>query len=114
VRRRILRWISGGADSDDSVPVANLIAAAAVDFVIRAPNPRRFSDDQLRGLGMPVLAFLAGRSVMLNATRAANRARKVLRDSQVELWSEASHAINGEFPDRIAERAQRFWAEVER
>jgi pimeloyl-ACP methyl ester carboxylesterase len=114
VRRRILRWISGGADTDDSVPEAALIGAAAVDFVIRLPMPRRFTDDQLRGLTAPVLAFLAGRSVMLNATDAARRARELLPDGQVELWAEASHAINGEYPDEIAARARRFWNDVDR
>jgi pimeloyl-ACP methyl ester carboxylesterase len=113
VRRRILQWISGGADADDSVAEAQLIGAAAVDFVIRQPMPRRFSDDQLRGLDLPVLAFLAGRSVMLNATRAAARARELLPRGQVELWADASHAINGEYPDEIAARTRRFWDEAD-
>jgi pimeloyl-ACP methyl ester carboxylesterase len=113
VRHRILRWISGGADTDDSVPEAALIGAAAVDFVIRLPMPRRFTDDQLRGLTVPVLAFLAGRSVMLDATRAADRARELLPNGQVELWAEASHAINGEYPEEIAARSRRFWDDVD-
>jgi pimeloyl-ACP methyl ester carboxylesterase len=114
LRRRILRWIAGGADADESVPEADLIGAAAADFVIRQPMPRRFSDDQLRGLDVPLLVFLAGRSVMLNATRAANRARELLRDGQIELWARASHAINGEYPDDIARRTQRFWDDLDR
>lgn len=109
LRRRILRWISGGADVDDSVPVARLIAAAAIDFVIKLPAPKRFSDEQLRGLDVPVLAVLAGRSVMLNPDRAAARARSLLPDATVEVWPDASHAVNGEFPERIAETANRFW-----
>ena len=32
---------------------------------------------------------------------------------EVELWDDASHAINGEFPERIAERACRFWDRVD-
>lgn len=109
LRRRIMRWISGGAEVDDTEPVARLIAAAAIDFVINLPTPKRFSDDQLRALDVPVLAVLAGRSVMLNATSAATRARTLLRDATVEVWPDASHAINGEFPERIAETAGRFW-----
>jgi hypothetical protein len=27
----------------------------------------------------------------------------------VELWADASHAINGECPSEIAERASEFW-----
>jgi pimeloyl-ACP methyl ester carboxylesterase len=62
-------------------------------------------------LHIPVLALLAGRSVMLNATRAATKARKCLPHGEVEVWDDATHAINGEFPERIVERAHRFWAE---
>lgn len=109
-RRGVMSWISGGADVDDAAiePVATLIDAGAKDFVIRTPMPPTFTDDQLRSLELPVLALLAGRSVMLDAPRAAARARAVLRHGQVEVWPDASHAINGEYPQEIAERVSRF------
>ncbi|MEV3901437.1 alpha/beta fold hydrolase [Mycobacterium sp. NPDC050551] len=113
VRRRVLRWLSGGADVDESVPVAALISAGTADFVLRQPLPQRFADDELRALDIPVLALIAGRSVIHDAPRAAARARELLRRGQVELWPAASHAINGEFPDEIAARAGRFWDEVD-
>jgi pimeloyl-ACP methyl ester carboxylesterase len=109
LRRRVLSWISGGADADDSVGEAALISAASRDFALRLPLPTMFTDEQLRSLDIPVLAFIAGRSVMLDAHRAAERARNLLPRGQIELWAEASHAINGEYPDRIAERAGKFW-----
>ena len=112
LRRRFLRRISGGADVDDSAPEVRLSSAAMVDFALRLPPPKLITDDQLRSLSIPVLTLLAGRSVMLNATRAAARARKCLPRGQVEVWEDATHAISGEFPERITERAQRFWAEV--
>ncbi|MGY4653411.1 hypothetical protein ACVWWN_007207 [Mycobacterium sp. URHB0021] len=31
-----------------------------------------------------------------------------MRRGDVELWPDASHAINGEYPTEIAERAGRF------
>jgi pimeloyl-ACP methyl ester carboxylesterase len=74
--------------------------------------PKSFTDDQLRSLDLPVLALIAGRSVMLNAARAVTRARKLLPRAQVELWEDASHAINGEYPVQIAKRAGRFWDEI--
>ena len=43
----------------------------------------------------------------LRAERAAGRARETLRRGVVEVWPDASHAINGEFPGRIADRAGR-------
>jgi hypothetical protein len=32
---------------------------------------------------------------------------------QIELWADASHAINGEYPAEIAERAGAFWTDVD-
>jgi len=112
LRRRVLRWIAGGADADDSVPEAALIAAGSSDFVLRSAMPKLFTDDQLRSLDIPVLAFIAGRSVIHDADRAAARARNLLPDGKVEYWADASHAINGEYPDEIAEESQRFWDDV--
>ena len=113
IRQSFLRWVSGGAAVDDSVPEARLIAAAMVDYVLRLPPPKAITDDQLRGLDVPVLAFLGGRSVMLDAAKAAQRARTLLPHGQIEVYPEASHAINGEYAGEIAERAQRFWDAVD-
>ncbi len=112
-RRRVLSWIAGGADVDDSLPEAALISAAAKDFVIRKAMPRMFTDEQLRSLDRPVLALIAGRSVMLDPARAAARAQRLLPRGQVELWADASHAINGEYPAEIAVRAATFWDDVD-
>ncbi|TFV55275.1 alpha/beta fold hydrolase [Mycobacterium sp. PS03-16] len=114
VRRRLLRWISGGADVDDTVPEARLIDAGTTDFRLRLPAPTRITDAQLRALDRPVLALLAGRSVMLRAEKAAARARRLVSHGQVEVWPAASHAINGEYPGEIAERVTRFWDEADR
>ncbi len=110
----MLSWIAGGADVDDSLPEAALISAGSTDFVLRQPLPTLFTDEQLRRSDVPVLALIAGRSVIHDAARAAARARRdLLPLGQVELWPDASHAMNGEFADEIARRAHRFWDEVD-
>ena len=109
LRRRVLSYLSGGAAVDDSVPVARLIASGSADFELHQPMPVRFTDAELRSLTVPVLAIIAGRSVIHDARRADRQARKVLRNSRVELWPDASHAVNGEYPDRIAQCAHDFW-----
>jgi pimeloyl-ACP methyl ester carboxylesterase len=113
LRRRVLRWIAGGAEVDDSDAEAALISAGSRDFVLRVPMPKVITDEQLRSLRIPVFAVIAGRSVMLDPARAAARARKSLRHGQVELWPEASHAINGECPAEIADAAEAFWDGVD-
>lgn len=112
VLRRVLRWIAGGAELDDAPVVAALIAAGSTDFKLRTPMPKPFTDDQLRTLDVPVLALIAGRSVIHDADRAAARARNLLPRGQVELWPDASHAINGEYPVQIAETAEEFWRRI--
>jgi pimeloyl-ACP methyl ester carboxylesterase len=112
VRRKVFSWISGGAQVDDSMSEAALISAGSTDYVLRKAMPKLFTDDQLRSLDLPVLALIAGRSVMLDAARAAARARNLLPRGQVELWPAASHAINGEYPAEIAETATAFWDSV--
>jgi pimeloyl-ACP methyl ester carboxylesterase len=112
-RRRVLSWISGGADLNAAAPETALISAGGTDFALRTPVPKLFTDSQLRSLDIPVLALLAGRSVMLDARRAAERARRLLPQGQVEIWPQASHAINGEYPEEIAERAGRMWDQVD-
>jgi pimeloyl-ACP methyl ester carboxylesterase len=111
-RRRVLSWISGGVDVDDSVPEAALIAAGSTDFVLRKAAPKSITDDQLRSLDIPVLALIAGRSVMHDGALAAARARNLLHHGRVELWEDASHAINGEYPAEIAETAAAFWRDA--
>ena len=113
VRRRVLSWIVGGSDTGESDAVAELISVGTATFVLRLPAPTRFTDAQLRSVTIPVLALLAGRSVVLRAGRAAEHARKVLPSSEVEIWPQASHAINGEYPVEIAQRAHRFWSQVD-
>jgi pimeloyl-ACP methyl ester carboxylesterase len=113
VRRRVFSWISGGADVDESQPEAALVSAGSTDFALRKAMPRSFTDDELRSVDIPVLALIAGRSVMLDAALATARARSLLRHGQIELWADASHAINGEYPAEIAELASAFWTDVD-
>jgi pimeloyl-ACP methyl ester carboxylesterase len=80
------------------------------------PEPLRrkvFSWISGRSLGIPVLALIAGRSVMLDAARAYARARNLLSRGHVKLWADASHAINGEYPGEIAAAAAAFWDGVD-
>ncbi|MGW4409761.1 alpha/beta fold hydrolase [Nonomuraea sp. NPDC004702] len=113
-RRKLLSWISGGADASADEPVANLISAGMRDFTAFLPPPAYPADDQVAGLGVPVLALIAGRSIIHNPRKAALRARRLLARGVVELWPDASHALNGEFPDRVNTRVLAFADEVDR
>ncbi|MFG1792773.1 alpha/beta fold hydrolase [Nocardia sp. NPDC049149] len=94
-------WTAGGAPVED-VPVADMIESGMQTYALHLPTPTEFGADQLRSLPMPVLAILAGKSVMHDATAAADHARTTLRTATVRVYANASHAINGEYPTEIA------------
>ncbi|ALG09985.1 alpha/beta fold hydrolase [Kibdelosporangium phytohabitans] len=112
-RTSFLSWVADGAEVDEADPVASVIDEGMRTYRITLPTPVLFTDAQLRGLSVPVLALIAGRSVIHGAQRAFARARKLLPDAQVELWPTATHAIAGESPAEVNARVRQFLAEIE-
>ncbi|MGW5385092.1 alpha/beta fold hydrolase [Nocardia sp. NPDC003963] len=102
-------WTAGGAPVED-VPVARMIEAGMSSYTMRQPQPSRIGTEQLRALEIPVLAIIAGDSPMHDSAAAARTARENLRHGTVHVYPGASHAINGEQPQRIATDIARFLA----
>ncbi|MFD4249998.1 alpha/beta fold hydrolase [Amycolatopsis thermoflava] len=112
-RPAFLAWISGGAEVAEDDPVATVIDEGMRTYRIALPTPLLFTDAQLRGLTVPVLALIAARSVIHDGRRAAARARELLPDARVELWPAATHAIAGESAAEVNARVLEFLAELE-
>ncbi|HEU5129985.1 MAG TPA: alpha/beta hydrolase [Glycomyces sp.] len=102
-------YTAGGAPVED-VPVAAMIEAGMQHYKLRLPQPARIGEDRLAGLEMPVMAIIAGESVMLDPDAAVATAERALPDGTVHLYEGASHAVSGEHPDRIAEDIAAFLA----
>ncbi|ADB31113.1 alpha/beta hydrolase fold protein [Kribbella flavida DSM 17836] len=100
-------YTAGGAPVEQ-VPVADMIESGMKNYTIRQSQPERISEQQLAGLPMPVLAIIAGKSVMHDPPKARSTAESALRTKTVKFYPDASHALNGEFPDRIAADLQAF------
>ncbi|GAA1853137.1 alpha/beta fold hydrolase [Brevibacterium marinum] len=104
-------YTAGGAPVED-VPVADMIEAGMQHYSMKKPQPVRITEQQLSGLTMPVLALIAGDSVMHDPPTAAATAKRALgasagRDSgaasrTVRVYEDASHAVNGEYPEEMA------------
>jgi len=107
IRHRLLGWISGSARSSETTPEGRLISSAMRDFTIAQPVPHRPTLAELEGVRVPVLALIAGGSIVHDARRAAENAQRIPQ-AHVEVWPRASHAINGEYPDDIARRIAEF------
>ena len=106
-------WTAGGAPVED-VPVADVIEAGMQTYRTTVPSTiTPFPDDLLAGIRTPVLAIMAGRSVMHDSAAAAEHARRLLPTGTVMLYPEATHAISGEFPDRIAADVDAFLSRVD-
>ncbi|WP_150253774.1 alpha/beta fold hydrolase [Nocardiopsis deserti] len=106
-------WTAGGAPVED-VPVARMIESAMQNYALKLPQPGRISEEALADLDVPVLAFVAGRSVMHDPDTAEATAERALPHGRVEVYPEASHAINGEYPEETAADVAAFLDTVDR
>lgn len=94
-------WTANDAPVED-VPVARMIEAGMQTYVIKKSAPTRLTEKQLGGVRIPTLALLAGASRMHDTGKAAAVAGRVPAGATVIVYPDASHAINGEYPERIA------------
>ncbi|MEH1099553.1 alpha/beta fold hydrolase [Micromonospora sp. CPCC 205561] len=102
-------WTAGGAPVEDD-PVAQMIESGMRHYSLDLPAPTRFTDEQLRGLDRPVLVILAEASVMHDARQARRTAEATLTRATVRFYEGATHAVNGEQPERIAADVAAFLA----
>ncbi|MEV1295436.1 alpha/beta hydrolase [Pseudonocardia sp. NPDC049635] len=94
-------YTAGGAPVED-VPVADMIESGMRGYTVRKPQPSTIDEDRLRGIDVPMLAIVAGRSVMHDPAAAVEVAERAFGAENVRVYPEASHALTGEEPDRIA------------
>lgn len=94
-------WIAGGEDTEEFA-VGRMIDAGQVHYATKVPAPERISEEALRDLQMPVLAIIAGDSVVHDADSVAQTAERTLAHGTVEFYDGASHAVAGQEPQRVA------------
>ncbi|CCQ17554.1 Alpha/beta hydrolase fold protein [Rhodococcus sp. AW25M09] len=100
-------YTAGGAEVQD-VPIADMIEAGMQGYTLKLPQPTRITEERLATLDVPVLAVIAGRSVMHDAGEAVDTAERALRGGSVRLYPDASHAVNGEYPNRLRDDIAEF------
>ncbi|KGN33639.1 alpha/beta hydrolase [Knoellia sinensis KCTC 19936] len=92
-------WTAGGAPVED-VPVADMIEAGMQTYAMALPTPSRTPEDKVEALDIPTMMIVAGASPLHDAREAAQNARRLL--DVVHVYEGASHAVNGEQPERLA------------
>lgn len=111
-RKKSMSWISGGAEVDLQNSTSLLISIGLKGFIIKTPPPKQFTIEQLNSIHVPILVIFAGKSIVHNSAKALKYAKSLSIHVEAEIWTEASHAINGEFPNEINERIDTFLSEM--
>lgn len=109
-REAFSSWSAGGVPVEDE-PVGRMIEAGMQAYDVRQPAIARIPARRLGGITVPVLVLVAGDSPIHRAEAVARTARAELQHGTVRVYPGASHAINGEFPERIAEDVRAFLPE---
>lgn len=83
-------------------PLADAIELGMRHYTLRLPQPTLLAEEDLRGVGVPVLTILAGESVMHDVERSRELAGSVLGSADVVVHPGASQALAGELPEEVA------------
>ena len=94
-------WIAGGEETEEYA-VGRMIDAGQEHYATKVPAPERISEEALSNLDVPVLAIIAGDSVVHDAQAAAQTAERTLTHGTVAFYEGASHAVAGQEAQRVA------------
>ncbi len=100
-------WTAGGADIENT-PEARLIESGMQNYALKLPGPSVIPQDSFTQMDVPVLAVIAGESPMHDSEEISATAKDLLGQTNVKVYPEASHAINGEYPKEIAADVHKF------
>jgi pimeloyl-ACP methyl ester carboxylesterase len=83
---RFLSWVDArGSAAPEDDPVGRVIGASMREYRPALPQPKVFTDHELRLISVPALVLIAGRSVMHDPQRAFDRAQALIANVQAEL-----------------------------
>jgi pimeloyl-ACP methyl ester carboxylesterase len=85
-----------GLSGPDLVRARDYLALTFTHFLPRKDRLPVFSDEELRGLTMPVLVIVGGRDVMLDSRHTVARVEQAIPHAEVHLLPEVAHSIVGQ------------------
>jgi len=94
-------------------PMTRIVTTSMENFLFRTPIPRRISKRDLNRIDCPVLAIMAGESLLHDAEKAVEVGRAQVRNIEIESWEGASHALNFEKDRLVNDRVIRFMEKLE-
>ncbi len=110
-RDRALAEIGGvdPADLDPEEPIAQMIAAGSAHYAAALPTPSPLSDDELRGLTMPVFIAVAGER-SLAGDDAVKRAG-LIPHVEARPWPGTTHSLPMQAAAQLDVELDRFWTD---
>ncbi|MGD7788932.1 alpha/beta fold hydrolase [Propionibacteriaceae bacterium Y1700] len=100
-------WTAGGESSEGEL-VAAMLESGQKNYRTSLPAPTRITEDQLGRLDMPVLLVLGGASVMHDAAKAEQVARRAMPHAVVKVHPGGSHAVGLQEPDLVVTELTRL------
>jgi pimeloyl-ACP methyl ester carboxylesterase len=78
------------------------------NYKLKLPAPDQIDIEDLKKIDIPILALMAENSVMHNSEKAVENGKKYVKNIDIVNWPNASHAINGEYPEEVNSRILDF------
>ena len=94
----------------ERTPMSVMIDAGSQHHSAALPMPRTLTDDEWRGLAVPLRADLAGDSALTGRGDAAARLRELRPDDEVIDWPGATHSLPMQERARLGPAVAQFWA----
>lgn len=93
----------------ERTPMAALIDIAAAQYTASVPMPRELSDEEWRGLTMPVRVDIAGTKSLAGGEAAAARLRTLLPSATTTVWPRATHSLPMQERTTLSPQLVEFW-----
>ena len=115
IRKKMFSYIAGGTKTTESVSIAKLIEISTRTYNSKLPLPEDITEKQLQEMKIPILGIIAENSTMNNSEKAIKAGLENLRNplSNMIMFQDASHLINGEYPEKLARTILDFIQEVD-
>ena len=103
--RQLNEWLSPGVELTDRE--IEFVLTVFTTYRARLPLPGRLDDAALASISTPTLVLLAEQSVLYDVQKAAERARHLLPDVNIEIVPGAGHGLPFQFPELTCDRLLR-------
>ncbi len=94
---------------DQANPVTRMIMLGGIAYAAELPTPQPLSEDQLRGLTMPVYVALADGSPITEGQASLDKAQ-LIRNVTAKVWPNTTHSLPMQVAEPLACELSQFWA----